>query len=53
MWHIDTRQVDTWQPIRGTYYEAIEQINSSMAEHVNAHRLDVQFHIWDLFLLST
>jgi hypothetical protein len=32
--------------------EAIEQMNSRMAEHINAHRCDVQFQIWDSVLLS-
>jgi hypothetical protein len=31
---------------------AIKQMKSRMAEHVNAHWRDVQFHIGDLALLS-
>jgi hypothetical protein len=33
--------------------EAIEQMNSRLAEHVNARRSDFQFQIGDSVLLST
>jgi hypothetical protein len=45
--------LDATERARTLAREAIEQMNSRLAEHVNAHRRDVQFQIGDSVLLST
>jgi hypothetical protein len=45
--------LDASERARTLAREAIEHMNSCMAENVNAHRRDVQFQIGNLVLLST
>jgi Chromo (CHRromatin Organisation MOdifier) domain len=45
--------LDATERARTVARESIEQMNARMAEHVNAHRRDVQFQIWNPVLLST
>jgi hypothetical protein len=45
--------LDATEWARALAREAIEQMNSRLAERVNARRSDFQFQIGDLVLLST